>query len=159
MIRIGYGYDFHRFIKGEYIILGAEKILYSKGIDAHSDGDVLLHALCDALLGAAALGDIGKHFPDSDPKYKNIDSSALVENVIQILQQKHYRVGNVDSTIILEKPKLASHIPSMQKNISSLLKISMEDVNVKATTNEGMGSIGRGEGIAANVVVTLYNEE
>ena len=159
MIRIGFGYDAHHFIDGDCIVLGAEKIPYSKGIDAHSDGDVLLHALCDALLGAAALGDIGKHFPDSDPKYKNIDSSALVENVMQILQQKRYRVGNVDSTIILEKPKLAFHIPSMQKNISALLKISMEDVNVKATTNEGMGFIGRGEGIAANVVVTIYNKE
>ena len=159
MIRIGFGYDAHRFIDGERIILGAEKIPYSKGIDAHSDGDVLLHALCDALLGAAALGDIGKHFPDSDPMYKNIDSRALVEDVMQILQQKHYKVGNVDSTIILEKPKLASHIPSMQRNISTLLKISMEDVNVKATTNEGMGFIGRGEGIAANVVVTLNNKE
>lgn len=159
MIRIGFGYDAHRFIDGECIFLGAEKIPYSKGIDAHSDGDVLLHALCDALLGAAALGDIGKHFPDSDPKYNNIDSSTLVENVMQILQKKHYKVGNVDSTIILENPKLVSHIPFMQKNISALLKISMEDVNVKATTNEGMGFIGRGEGIAANVVVTLYNKE
>ncbi len=154
-IRVGFGYDSHRFKKGEYIVLGAEKIPHEKAIDAHSDGDVLLHALCDALLGAAALGDIGKHFPDNDPKYKNIDSSTLVKSAIQKLDEKNYKVGNVDSTVILEKPKLALHIPFMQKNISQLVKASLENINIKATTNEGMGFIGRGEGIAAYVVVTL----
>ncbi|MEJ2115236.1 MAG: 2-C-methyl-D-erythritol 2,4-cyclodiphosphate synthase [Gammaproteobacteria bacterium] len=153
--RIGFGYDSHRFNEGDYIIVGSVKIAFIKGLDAHSDGDVLLHALCDALLGAAALGDIGKHFPDNSPKFKNIDSSALVKRVVQELTDKNYEVGNIDSTIILEKPKLAEYIPVMQKNISDLLKISIDDVNIKATTNEGMGYIGRGEGVAAFVVATL----
>ncbi len=153
--RIGFGYDSHRFNEGDYIVVGGVKIAFTKGLDAHSDGDVLLHALCDALLGAAALGDIGKHFPDNDPKFKNIDSNALVKQVVQELTDKNYVVGNIDSTVILEKPKLAEHIPVMQKNISDLLKISMDHVNIKATTNEGMGFVGRGEGIAAYVVATL----
>ena len=121
----------------------------------HSDGDVLLHALCDALLGAAALGDIGKHFPDSDPRFKDIDSSSLLKHVMHELKKKGYIVGNMDCTVVLEIPKLAPYIPLMQKNISKLLNIHLENVNIKATTNEGMGFIGRGEGIAANVVVTL----
>ena len=156
--RIGFGYDSHRFKDGDYIVVGGEKIVFDKGLDAHSDGDVLLHALCDALLGAAALGDIGKHFPDNDPKYKDVDSSILVKSVAQKLYKESYRVGNIDSTIILEKPKLATHISDMQKNISDLLKISPSDVNIKATTNEGMGFVGRGEGIAAQVVITLLAE-
>ena len=154
-VRIGFGYDSHRFNEGDYIVVGGVKIAFDKGLDAHSDGDVLLHALCDALLGAAAIGDIGKHFPDDDPKYKNINSSVLVKQVVQKLADKNYLIGNIDSTVILEKPKLAEHLPAMQQNISDLLKISMNDVNIKATTNEGMGFIGRGEGVAANVVATL----
>jgi 2-C-methyl-D-erythritol 2,4-cyclodiphosphate synthase len=157
-VRVGFGYDSHRFKQGDYIVVGGERISFLKGLDAHSDGDVLLHALCDALLGAAAMGDIGKHFPDNDPKYKDIDSSELVKNVVIELKKKRYVVGNIDSTIILEKPKLAAHIPAMQKNLSSLLKIPLEDVNVKATTNEGMGFIGRGEGIAAYVTAILMRE-
>ena len=157
-VRIGFGYDSHRFKDGDYIVVGGEKIAFDKGLDAHSDGDVLLHALCDALLGAAAMGDIGKHFPDNDPKYKDIDSSALVNSVVDELGKKNYKVGNIDSTIILEKPKLAAHIPAMQKNVSNLLNISLDNVNIKATTNEGMGFIGRGEGIAAYVTVTLIPE-
>ena len=153
--RVGFGYDSHRFKAGEYIVLGAEKIPFEKGLDAHSDGDVLLHALCDALLGAAALGDIGKHFPDSDENFKNIASSLLVKNVMQLLDDKGLSVGNIDCTVILELPKLASHIPSMQKNISQLVNTSQDNINIKATTNEGMGFIGRGEGIAAYVVATL----
>jgi len=153
--RIGFGYDSHRFSDGGYIVVGGEKIAFDKGLDAHSDGDVLLHALCDALLGAAAMGDIGKHFPDTDSKYKDIDSSSLVKSVVQELNKKNYMVGNIDSTIILEKPKLAAHIPVMQKNVSNLLNISLDNVNIKATTNEGMGFIGRGEGIAAYVSATL----
>ena len=157
-IRIGFGYDSHRFMDGSSITLGGEKIPFEKGLDAHSDGDALLHALCDAILGAAGMGDIGKHFPDSDPKYKNIDSRVLLKNVMQKLDAKNYAVGNVDSTVILERPKLASYIPDMQKNLSDLLNISTDKVNVKATTNEGMGFIGRGEGVAAYVVVTLLPE-
>jgi 2-C-methyl-D-erythritol 2,4-cyclodiphosphate synthase len=155
--RIGFGYDSHRFANGEYLVVGGERILFDKGLDAHSDGDVLLHALCDALLGAAGMGDIGKHFPDNDPQYKDIQSSALVRNVMLKLGEKNFKVGNVDSTIILEKPKLATYIPVMQKNMSELLKVSLNDVNVKATTNEGMGFIGRGEGIAAYVSLTLMH--
>jgi 2-C-methyl-D-erythritol 2,4-cyclodiphosphate synthase len=156
-MRTGFGYDSHRFTSGEYLVIGAEKIPFDQGLDAHSDGDVLLHALCDALLGAAAMGDIGKHFPDNDPKYKDIQSSELVKNVMQKLDEKNFKVGNVDSTVILEKPKLAAYIPDMQKNVSELLNVSLGDVNIKATTNEGMGFIGRGEGIAAYVSLTLMH--
>lgn len=154
-VRIGFGYDSHRFKDGDYIVVGGEKIAFDKSLEAHSDGDVLLHALCDALLGAAAMGDIGKHFPDNDPNFKDIDSSALVNSAVDGLGKKNYKVGNIDSTIILEKPKLAAHIPAMQKNVSNLLIISLANVNIKATTNEGMGFIGRGEGIAAYVTITL----
>jgi 2-C-methyl-D-erythritol 2,4-cyclodiphosphate synthase len=157
-VRIGFGYDSHRFKDGDFIVVGAEKIAFDKGIEAHSDGDVLLHALCDALLGAMAMGDIGKHFPDSDAKYKNIDSSTLVKKVMQEIVKKNYIVGNVDSTIILEKPKLASYLPMMQENICSLLNIAGDCVNIKATTNEKMSFIGRGEGLSAYVVVTLFNK-
>ena len=155
--RIGFGYDSHRFTSGEHLVIGGERIPFDKGLDAHSDGDVLLHALCDALLGAAGMGDIGKHFPDNDPQYKDIQSSALVRDVMLKLGEGNFKVGNVDSTIILEKPKLASYIPVMQKNISELLKVSLNDVNIKATTNEGMGFIGRGEGVAANVSLILMH--
>ncbi len=158
-VRIGFGYDSHRFKDGDYIVIGGEKISFDKGLDAHSDGDVLLHALCDALLGAAAMGDIGKHFPDNYPKYKDIDSSTLVNSVVNKLDKKNYIVGNVDSTIILEKPKLAAIIPEMQKNVSNLLNISLANVNVKATTNEGMGFVGRSEGIAAYVTVILIPKD
>jgi len=154
-MRIGMGYDSHRFIDGDYIMLGGEKIPFDKSLDAHSDGDALLHALCDALLGAAALGDIGKHFPDNDPKYKNIDSRSLLENVMLELGKKNYQVGNVDCTVIVERPKLSPYISAIQENISSLLSIASSDVNIKATTNEGMGFIGRGEGLAACAVVTI----
>ncbi|MBT8124389.1 MAG: 2-C-methyl-D-erythritol 2,4-cyclodiphosphate synthase [Gammaproteobacteria bacterium] len=158
-VRIGFGYDSHRFKDGDYIVIGGEKISFDKGLDAHSDGDVLLHALCDALLGAAAMGDIGKHFPDNDPKYKDIDSSTLVNSVVNKLDKKNYIVGNIDSTIILEKPKLATIIPEMQKNVSNLLNISLANVNVKATTNEGMGFVGSSEGIAAYVTVILIPKD
>lgn len=156
--RIGFGYDSHRFTKGDCLVIGGEKIPFDKGLDAHSDGDVLLHALCDALLGAAGMGDIGKHFPDNDPEYKDINSSVLVEKVIAKLSDKNLKVGNVDSTVILEKPKLAAFIPSMQKSLAGLLNVSLDEVNIKATTNEGMGFIGRGEGIAAYVSLTLIGQ-
>ena len=154
-IKIGFGYDTHRFTEGDHIIIGGEKILFNQGIDAHSDGDVLLHAICDALLGAASLGDIGKHFPATNPEFKDIASASLLENVVREVEKKLYTVGNVDSTIVLERPELAKYINAMQGNISKLLKIPINNVSIKATTNEGMGLIGRGEGIAAFTVVTL----
>ncbi len=155
MIRIGFGYDSHRFTDGDHIIIGGEKISFSRGIDAHSDGDVLLHAICDALLGAASLGDIGARFPNVNPEFKDIESTLLLENVVREVGKKSYVVGNMDCTVILEAPALAEHIYDMCVNISALLKISVEHVNVKATTNEGMGFIGRGEGVAAFAVATL----
>jgi len=154
-VRIGMGYDSHRFNDGDFIMLGGVNIPFEKGLSAHSDGDALLHALCDALLGAAALGDIGNHFPDNDPQFKNIDSSELVKRVMLKLAEKKYQIGNVDCTVILERPKLSPHITEMKTNIRTLLSISESSVNVKATTNEGMGFIGRGEGVAACVVVTV----
>ena len=154
-IKVGFGYDTHRFTEGDHIFIGGEKILFSQGIDAHSDGDVLLHAICDSLLGAAGLGDIGKHFPDSDPAYKDIDSSKLVNEVIKELANKSYYVSHIDCTVVLERPKLAGHISNMRINVSKLLKISKENVNIKATTNEGMGFIGRGEGVAAFAVALI----
>jgi len=157
-IKIGFGYDSHCFTSGNFLVIGAEKIPFEKGLAAHSDGDVLLHAICDALLGAAAMGDIGKHFPDSDPEFKNIASSVLLKNVMQKLKDRNFIVGNIDSTVILEKPKLAQHITKMEKTISELLMVSENNVNVKATTNEGMGFIGRGEGVAAYAVATLIAE-
>ncbi len=158
VVRIGFGYDSHRFNDGDFIVVGGEKIAFEKGLDAHSDGDVLLHALCDALLGAAAMGDIGKHYPDNDPKFRDIESSVLVKNVMLELDKKNFMVGNIDSTVILEKPKLAGHIPAMQKNLCDLLNTSMDNVNIKATTNEGMGFVVRGEGHAAYVMVTLFGK-
>ena len=158
-MRVGFGYDTHRFTAGDHIVIGGEKILFSQGIDAHSDGDVLLHAICDALLGAAGLGDIGKHFPDTGPEFKDIESSLLVKKIVGELEKKNYTTGNVDSTVVLERPKLAEHISAMENNISKLLKISIDHVNVKATTHEGIGFIGRGEGIAAFAVATLLQKD
>ncbi|MCZ6565763.1 MAG: 2-C-methyl-D-erythritol 2,4-cyclodiphosphate synthase [Gammaproteobacteria bacterium] len=154
-LRIGFGYDTHRFTDGDHIVIGGENILFSQGVDAHSDGDVLLHTICDALLGAAGLGDIGKHFPDTKAEFKDIESTLLLESVVSKIEKKNYVVGNVDSTVVLERPKLAEHISAMRENISKLLKISSDNVNIKATTNEGMSFIGRGEGVAAFAVVTL----
>lgn len=156
--RVGMGYDSHRFTDGDSIMLGGEKIPFEKGLAAHSDGDALLHALCDALLGAAALGDIGQHFPDHDPAYQNIESGELVKKVMLELRKNDFQVGNVDCTVILEKPKLSIYVSAMQKNISGLLNIDERNVNIKASTNEGMGFIGRGEGIAA-IVVVMLNEK
>ena len=154
-MRVGFGYDTHRFMHGDHIVIGGQKIIFNQGIDAHSDGDVLLHAICDALLGAASLGDIGNHFPDSSPEFKDIESSFLLERVVQQIKVHHYIVGNVDCTVVLERPKLTEYIPAMKTNISRLLQLSEKDVNIKATTNEGMSFIGRGEGVAAFAVVML----
>ncbi|TFH43878.1 MAG: 2-C-methyl-D-erythritol 2,4-cyclodiphosphate synthase [Lysobacterales bacterium] len=154
-MRIGHGYDAHRFAVGERLVLGGVDILYDKGLAAHSDGDVVLHALCDALIGAAGRGDIGKHFPDDDPSYENIDSRILLRRVIAILADDGLTVGNADVTIIAEQPRLAPHAPQMRANIAADLGIDAARVNVKATTTEKMGFVGRGEGIAAHAVVLL----
>ncbi len=155
MMRIGHGYDAHRFAAGRRLVLGGVTIPHDQGMVAHSDGDVLIHALCDALLGAAALGDIGRYFPDSSKDYENIDSRILLRKVVTLLQEKSLRVGNVDVTAVAQKPKLAPYIPEMRRHLAADLQVSEEQVNIKATTTEGMGYTGRGEGIAAHAVVLL----
>lgn len=155
MMRIGYGYDSHAFVEGKHIIIGGVKIPYQRGINAHSDGDVLLHAIGDALLGAAALGDLGHHFPDNDPVFRTISSDKLLTRIIVMLEEKNFRVNNVDATVITESPRLAAHLTNMRKNIAALLKISLSCVSVKAKTNEKLGWIGQGGGLAAHAVVTL----
>ncbi|BCX82287.1 2-C-methyl-D-erythritol 2,4-cyclodiphosphate synthase [Methylomarinovum caldicuralii] len=153
--RVGQGYDAHRFQPGDHVILGGVKIPFDKGLAAHSDGDVALHALCDALLGAAALGDIGRHFPDTDAAYKGVDSRLLLRRVRALLAEKGWRPVNVDLTIVCQAPRLAPHIPEMQANIAADLGLEAEAVNVKATTTEKMGFEGRGEGISAQAVALL----
>ncbi|MGV8933330.1 MAG: 2-C-methyl-D-erythritol 2,4-cyclodiphosphate synthase [Gallionellaceae bacterium] len=154
-MRIGHGYDVHQLVTGRKLIIGGVEITHDKGLLGHSDADVLLHAICDALLGAAALGDIGKHFADTDAKFKNIDSRILLREVARMLGNEGFRVGNVDATIIAQAPKMAAHIGRMVENIASDLGIPMNAVNVKATTTEKLGFAGRGEGIAAEAVVLL----
>lgn len=153
--RIGHGIDVHRFGEGDAVTLGGVKIAHSHGLIAHSDGDVALHALCDALLGALALGDIGKHFPDTDNNYKNADSRVLLRHVFALIQQQGYQVGNCDLTILAEKPKLAPHISLMQQRIAEDLATSQNNVSIKATTTEKLGFVGRQEGIEAHAVVFL----
>jgi len=155
MIRVGQGYDVHRFKEGGYVILGGVKIDYEKGLEAHSDGDVVLHALSDALLGAAALGDIGKHFPDTDPEFKGADSRVLLRHVYGIVQEKGYHLVNADITIIAQAPKMAPYIGAMCRNIADDLKVDVDCVNVKATTTEKLGFEGRKEGIAVQAVVLI----
>jgi 2-C-methyl-D-erythritol 2,4-cyclodiphosphate synthase len=155
MIRVGQGYDVHRFNDGDHIILGGVKIPYEQGLEAHSDGDVVLHALCDALLGAAALGDIGKHFPDTDPEFKGADSRVLLRHVYKIVQEQGYKLGNADITIIAQAPKMAPFIAAMCSNIAEDLSIEINQVNVKATTTEKLGFEGRKEGIAVHTVVLI----
>jgi 2-C-methyl-D-erythritol 2,4-cyclodiphosphate synthase len=157
MIRIGQGYDVHRFIDEGDVILGGVTIDYDQGLEAHSDGDVVLHALCDALLGAAALGDIGKHFPDTDAEFKGADSRVLLRHVYGIVQQKGYSLVNADITIIAQAPKMAPHIISMCGNIAEDLKVDIDFINVKATTTEKLGFEGRKEGIAVQAVVLIEN--
>ena len=155
MIRVGQGYDVHRFNDGDHIILGGVKIPYEKGLEAHSDGDVVLHALADALLGAAALGDIGKHFPDTDPEFKGADSRVLLRHVYKIVQEKGYKLINADVTIIAQAPKMLPHVPDMRTNIASDLQVDIDFINVKATTTEKLGFEGRKEGIAVQAVVLI----
>jgi len=154
-IRIGHGYDVHAFKDGDHLVLGGVTIPHSKAFAAHSDGDVLIHALCDALLGAAALGDIGKHFPDTDMQYKGIDSRLLLRHVVTLLHGKGWRVGNVDVTIVAQRPKMAPHIEAMCLNLAADLQIERDRVNVKATTTEHLGFAGREEGIAVHAVALL----
>lgn len=153
--RIGSGIDFHRFAPGRDLWIGGVKIPHHQGAEGHSDADVLLHAICDALLGALALGDIGKHFPNTDPAYKDIDSKILVEKSFDLVRQQGYMVVNVDSTLCLEAPKISGHIAAMQDVIARLLEIDKSDVSVKATTTEKMGFAGREEGLAATATVLL----
>jgi len=155
MIRIGQGYDVHRFIDEGDVILGGVKIDYEKGLEAHSDGDVVLHALADALLGAAALGDIGKHFPDTDPEFKGADSRVLLRHVYGIVQEKGYKLVNADITIIAQAPKMAPHIVAMCTNIAEDLLVDIDCINVKATTTEKLGFEGRKEGIAVQAAVLI----
>ena len=151
-MRIGHGYDVHRLVEGRKLILGGVEISYTKGLLGHSDADVLLHAISDALLGAVALGDIGKHFPDSDEKYKGADSLVLLKEVMNLLKNKGYKVVNVDATVLAERPKLAPYIDKMRQNIADALSVEVDCISVKATTEEGLGFTGAGEGIAAHAL-------
>jgi 2-C-methyl-D-erythritol 2,4-cyclodiphosphate synthase len=154
-MRICHGYDVHRFAEGDFITLGGVRIAHGFGLLAHSDGDVLLHALSDALLGAAALGDIGKHFPDTDPQFKGADSRVLLRHVVSLIHAKGWKVGNVDNTIVAQAPKMAPHIEAMRRLIAEDLQVELDQVNVKATTTEKLGFVGREEGIAVHSVALL----
>ena len=154
-MRIGHGYDVHKLVEGRDLILGGVKIDYEKGLLGHSDADVLLHAVSDALLGAAGLGDIGRHFPDTDPKYKGADSLMLLREVYRKISEKGFRVGNIDVTMIAQRPKLKDYIPQMQENIAAAVGVTPDRVNVKATTEEKLGFTGSGEGMACHAVCLL----
>ena len=154
-MRIGQGFDVHQLVEGRKLIIGGVEIPYDKGLLGHSDADVLLHAICDALLGAVALGDIGKHFADTNAKFKDVDSRILLREVVHMVREQGFRVGNVDATIIAQTPKMAPHIFRMVENIAADLRVEKSAVNVKATTTEQLGFSGRGEGIAAQAVVLL----
>jgi 2-C-methyl-D-erythritol 2,4-cyclodiphosphate synthase len=153
--RIGIGYDIHRLVEGRQLLLGGVEIPFEKGLLGHSDSDVLTHAICDALLGAAALGDIGSHFPDTDPRFRGASSLDLLSHVVNLIAERGYAISNIDSTIIAEKPKLAPHIPVMRERLAAIMKIDVDQISVKAKTNEGMESIGTGEAIAAQAVALL----
>ena len=158
-MRIGHGYDVHRLVEGRDLILGGVKIDYEKGLLGHSDADVLLHAVSDALLGAAGLGDIGRHFPDTDPKYKGADSLMLLREVYRKISEKGFRVGNIDVTMIAQKPKLKDFIPQMRENIAAAVNVIPDRVNVKATTEEKLGFTGSGEGMSCHAVCLLEETE
>ena len=154
-MRVGLGYDVHRLVEGRDLILGGVKIPYEKGLLGHSDADVLLHALADALLGAAALGDIGRHFPDTDERYRGISSLILLEKAYTLVKERGYSLGNADMVIIMQKPKLKEYIPFMEENIAGALSCEKERISVKATTEEGLGFTGQGEGVSAKAIVLL----
>ena len=158
-LRIGQGFDVHQLVEGRQLIIGGVTIPHEKGLLGHSDADVLLHAICDALIGAAALGDIGQHFSDSDPRYKNIDSRVLLRNVYHLLKTNHYEIVNIDATIIAQAPKMAPHIPAMIANIAQDLQTSARNINIKAKTAEHLGAIGRKEGIVAEVICLIDRTE
>ena len=159
MTRFGMGYDVHRLVEGRRLILGGVAVPYEKGLLGHSDADVLLHAIADALLGAAALGDIGRHFPDTDPRYAGADSGVLLARVRELIEEKGYRVGNVDATVVAQRPKLMAYIPQMVTNIARILAVPEDAVNVKATTEEQLGFTGSGEGISAYAVAGIESRE
>ena len=159
MYRIGNGYDVHKMVEGRKLILGGVEIPYEKGLLGHSDADVLLHAIMDAMLGALALGDIGKHFPDNDEKYKGIDSMLLLENVWILIKSKGYEIVNLDSIVVMEKPKIKNFIPKMSENISKILESNIENISVKATTEEKLGFTGNGDGVKSYAVVMLKKKE
>ena len=154
-MRIGMGYDVHKLVENRDLILGGVKIPYEKGLLGHSDADVLLHAIMDALLGAAALGDIGKHFPDTDPAYKGASSMELLKQVGALIEQKLYVIGNIDATIIAQRPNMAPHIEKMRENVAEALGIEKDQINIKATTEEGLGFTGSGEGISSQAIAAL----
>jgi len=158
IVKIGTGYDVHRLVKGRALWLGGVQIPFEKGSLAHSDGDVLLHAVCDALLGALALGDIGLHFPDTDLKYKDISSIHLLKKVWELVQNKGYKLGNLDSTLILQEPRVSGFIPQMKQVLASVLEVERDTISIKATTTEGLGIVGKGEGVAAHAIVLLYKD-
>lgn len=155
MMKIGQGFDAHRFQEGEHVVIGGVTIPFDKGLAAHSDGDVLLHAVCDAILGALALGDIGKHFPDSNEEFRGANSRSLLKHVAKLMRECGYKIGNIDGTIIAEKPKMAPHIDTMRECIAEDVNVGVDRVSVKATTTEKMGFTGREEGIAASAVILL----
>jgi 2-C-methyl-D-erythritol 2,4-cyclodiphosphate synthase len=157
-MRIGYGYDVHRLVEGRKLILGGVELPSSKGLDGHSDADVLIHAIADALLGAAALGDIGKHFPNTDQRYKGISSLLLLTHVADLLAHHRYAVVNVDATVVLERPKIAPHIDLMRQNIADVLALPMQRISIKATTSEGLGFVGAEEGAVAHAVALLVQQ-
>ena len=154
-IRVGFGYDVHQLVPERELWIGGVRIEHEKGLLGHSDADVLIHAICDALLGAANMRDIGFHFPDKDPQYKNIDSKILLRKTIELIAEKGYKVGNVDATVCAERPKLNPHIPAMQQVLSEIMQIDLDEVSIKATTTEKLGFTGREEGIAAYAVVLI----
>ena len=154
-MRVGMGYDVHRLTENRDLIIGGVKIPYEKGLLGHSDADVLLHAIMDALLGAAAMGDIGKHFPDTDPEYEGASSMKLLEHVGKLLEEENYQIINIDATIIAQRPKMAPHIPQMVENVARVLKLEKNQVNIKATTEEGLGFTGTGEGISSQAICAL----
>jgi 2-C-methyl-D-erythritol 2,4-cyclodiphosphate synthase len=159
MMRIGTGYDVHRLSGGRKLVIGGVDVPSEVGLVGHSDADVLLHAICDALLGAAGLGDIGRHFPDTAPKYKGVSSLILLGEVHRLLTEAGYRVYNIDATIVAERPRMAPHVPAMVANIAAAISVDRSAVNVKATTTEGLGFAGKGEGMAAYAVCTIWKEE
>lgn len=157
-IRVGFGFDVHKLVSDRDLWLGGIKIAYSKGLAGHSDADVLIHAICDALLGAANMRDIGYHFPDTAQEFKNVDSKILLKEVVALLRAKGYEIGNIDSTICAERPKLNPHIPAMQATLAEVMGISMEDISIKATTTEKLGFTGREEGLSAYATVLIVKE-